>query len=208
MPTIPTAFMCQTPADIASALQLLAPLSTDERDDALTYLLFLSDADTIYNAALGMYGLLLALLVAQHSQRGPCKYLVSLGALKAIRSKKQEAPALQHRFPSSTAYAGHPRCLCKAYGADGSLWNEVVKFVNSNSLHRSTLRISADDKQRHSDICIEHGDHLANTSDWAQVAADYLLDNATQQVASAFVQAKEWHMAPVLAAALGSGFDT
>ncbi|KAJ1764734.1 putative elongator complex protein 1 [Coemansia sp. RSA 1843] len=71
MPTILTIFMCQMPADIASALQLLAPLSTDERDDALTYLLFLSDADTIYNAALGMYGLLLALLVAQHSQRGP-----------------------------------------------------------------------------------------------------------------------------------------
>ncbi|KAJ1661211.1 putative elongator complex protein 1, partial [Coemansia sp. RSA 1646] len=90
MPTIPTAFMCQTPADIASALQLLAPLSTDERNDALTYLLFLSDAHTVYNAALGMYGLPFALLVAQHSQRGPCRHLVSLGALDAIRSKKHQ----------------------------------------------------------------------------------------------------------------------
>ncbi|KAJ1661250.1 putative elongator complex protein 1, partial [Coemansia sp. RSA 1646] len=73
MPTILTIFMCQMPADIASALQLLAPLSTNEHDDALTYLLSLSDADTVYNAALGLYGLLLALLVAQHCQRGPCK---------------------------------------------------------------------------------------------------------------------------------------
>ncbi|KAJ2209807.1 hypothetical protein EV179_006517, partial [Coemansia sp. RSA 487] len=116
MPTILTIFMCQMPADIASALQLLAPLSTNEHDDALTYLLSLSDADTVYNAALGL--------------------------------------------------------------------------------------------KRHSDICIEYGDHLANTSDWAQAAAVYLLGNTTRQAVSAFVQAKEWRMAPVLAAALGSGFDT
>ncbi|KAJ1661407.1 putative elongator complex protein 1, partial [Coemansia sp. RSA 1646] len=69
---------------IASALQPLAPLSTDERDDALTYLLFLSDADAVYNAALGIYGLPFALLVAQHSQRGPCKYLISSDSLNAI----------------------------------------------------------------------------------------------------------------------------
>ncbi|KAJ2084977.1 putative elongator complex protein 1 [Coemansia sp. RSA 986] len=87
MPTIPTTFMCQTPADIASALQLLAPLSTDERNDALTYLLFLSDADTVYNAALGLYSLPLALLVAQ---RGPCTYLVSLDTLNAIRGKQYQ----------------------------------------------------------------------------------------------------------------------
>ncbi|KAJ1763587.1 putative elongator complex protein 1, partial [Coemansia sp. RSA 1843] len=90
MPTILTTFMCQTPADIVSALQLLAPLSTDERNDALTYLLFLSDADTVYNAAVGLYSLPLALLVAQHSQRGPCTCLVSLGALNAIRSKQYQ----------------------------------------------------------------------------------------------------------------------
>ncbi|KAJ2085027.1 putative elongator complex protein 1, partial [Coemansia sp. RSA 986] len=90
MPTILTTFMCQTPANIASALQLLAPLSTDERDDALTYLLFLLDADTVYNAALGLSSLPLVLLVTQHSQRGPCKYLVSLDTLKAIRSKKHQ----------------------------------------------------------------------------------------------------------------------
>ncbi|KAJ1764322.1 putative elongator complex protein 1, partial [Coemansia sp. RSA 1843] len=178
MPTILTTFMCQTPADIASALQLLALLSTDEHDDALTYLLFLSDADTVYNAVLGLYGLPLALLIAQHSQRGSCKYLVSLDTLNAIRSKKY-----QH-------------------------YNIVVKFVNASSLHQSALRIFADDKQRHSDICIEHGDHLADTSDWAQAAAVYLLGNATQKAASAFVQAKEWHMALVLAAAPESGFDS
>ncbi|KAJ1764694.1 hypothetical protein LPJ74_006595, partial [Coemansia sp. RSA 1843] len=62
--------------------------------------------------------------------------------------------------------------------------------------------------KRHSDICIEHGDHLADTSDWAQAAAIYLLGNATQKAASAFVQAKKWRMALVLAAAPGSGFDT
>ncbi|KAJ1765629.1 putative elongator complex protein 1, partial [Coemansia sp. RSA 1843] len=107
MPTILATFMCQTPADIASALQILAPLSTDERNDALMYLLFLSDAGTVYNAALGLYGLPLALPVAQHSQRGPCKYLVSLGALKAIRSKKHQHYNIGSRL----------NCICWALSA-------------------------------------------------------------------------------------------
>ncbi|KAJ1661343.1 putative elongator complex protein 1, partial [Coemansia sp. RSA 1646] len=107
MPTILATFMCQMPADIVSALLLLAPLSTNERDDALMYLLFLSDADTVYNAALGLYGLSLALLVAQHSQRSPCKYLVSLGALNAIRSKKHQHYNIDSRL----------NCICWALSA-------------------------------------------------------------------------------------------
>ncbi|KAJ1662775.1 putative elongator complex protein 1 [Coemansia sp. RSA 1646] len=119
MPTIPTTFIYQTPADIVSALQLLAPLSTDERDDALTYLLFFSDADTVYNATLGMYGLSLALLVAQHSQRGACTCLVSLGALNAIRSKKYQhynigSPARLHMLGTQGACANYVELMAHA----------------------------------------------------------------------------------------------
>ncbi|KAJ1664171.1 putative elongator complex protein 1 [Coemansia sp. RSA 1813] len=205
MPTILTTFMCETPADIASALQLLAPLSTDERDDALTYLLFLSDVDTVYNAALGLYDLPLALLVAQRSQRDPREYLASLGTLNAIRSEEYRRYKIDSQLGRARLALEH---LCEAYRADSSLWGEVVEFVNANSLHQSALRIFADDKLRHSDICVEYGNHLANTNDWAQSAAAYLLGNATRQAVDAFVQAKEWRMALALAAAPGSGFDT
>ncbi|KAJ2805097.1 putative elongator complex protein 1 [Coemansia helicoidea] len=86
MPTMLTTLVCQSPADIPGALQLLSPLGAEARDSALTYLLYLSDVDTVYNAALGMYDLPLVLAVAQRSQHDPREYLTALGELHAIAS--------------------------------------------------------------------------------------------------------------------------
>ncbi|KAJ2403251.1 putative elongator complex protein 1 [Coemansia sp. RSA 2559] len=205
MRTILTTFMCEKPANIASALQLLAPLSTTERDDALTYLLFLSDVDTVYNAALGLYDLPLALLVAQRSQRDPREYLVSLGRLNAISSEEYRRFKIDSQLGRSRLALEH---LCEAYRSDSSLWDEIIEFVNENDMHRHALHIFVNDQQQHSDICIEYGDHLAKASDWAQAAAAYLLGNATRQAVGAFVKAKEWRMALALAAAPDSGFNT
>ncbi|KAJ2803585.1 putative elongator complex protein 1 [Coemansia helicoidea] len=69
-----------------TTLHLLSPLDAEARDAALTYLLYLSDVDTVYNAALGMYDLPLALVVAQRSQHDPREYLPALGKLHAIAS--------------------------------------------------------------------------------------------------------------------------
>jgi elongator complex protein 1 len=38
-------------------------------DDAVKYIIFLVDADTLFDTALGMYDFPLTLLIAQHSQR-------------------------------------------------------------------------------------------------------------------------------------------
>ncbi|KAJ2804783.1 putative elongator complex protein 1, partial [Coemansia helicoidea] len=86
MPTMLTTLVCQSPADIPGALQLLSPPDAEARDAATTYLRYLSDADTVYNTALGMYDLPLALAVAQPSQHGPREYLPALGELHAIAS--------------------------------------------------------------------------------------------------------------------------
>ncbi|KAJ2806883.1 putative elongator complex protein 1 [Coemansia helicoidea] len=57
MPTMLATLVCQSPADIPGVLQLPSPLDAEARDAALTYLLYPSDVDTVYNAALGMYDL-------------------------------------------------------------------------------------------------------------------------------------------------------
>ncbi|KAJ2511635.1 putative elongator complex protein 1 [Coemansia sp. RSA 2049] len=204
LPTILTTFMCETPADIASALRLLnPPLSAKERDDALTYLLFLSDIDTVYNAALGLYDLPLALLVAQRSQRDPREYLASLGALNAIGSEEYRRFKIDSQLGRAPLALEH---LCNAYRTDDSLWDELVDFVNESELYQQALRIFADDDQLHGRICMEYGNHLAKAGDWAQAAAAYLSGKATRQAVNAFVRARDWRMALALAAAPDSGF--
>ncbi|KAJ2794752.1 putative elongator complex protein 1, partial [Coemansia helicoidea] len=86
MPTMLATLVCQSPADIPGVLQLLSPLDAEARDAALTYLLYPSDVDTVYNTALGMYDLPLALAVAQRSQHDPREYLTALGELHATAS--------------------------------------------------------------------------------------------------------------------------
>ncbi|KAJ2804205.1 putative elongator complex protein 1 [Coemansia helicoidea] len=86
VPTMLTTLVCQSPVDIPGAMQLLSPLDAEARDAALMCLLYLSDVDTVYNAALGMYDLPLALVVAQHSQHDPRAYLPALSKVHPIPS--------------------------------------------------------------------------------------------------------------------------
>ncbi|KAI8318041.1 IkappaB kinase complex, IKAP component, partial [Martensiomyces pterosporus] len=204
MPTILTTFMCETPANIPAALQLLAPLSMEERDSALTYLLFLSDVDSVYNAALGLYDLPLALLVAQRSQRDPREYLAALGNLNALPSEEyrrykidaqlgRSALALEHLFASYTEACGSSD-TSRPFKSEGELWSEISVFVGEKELFEAAIGLLAG-HPRFGDMCRQLGDHQASKREWSQAASSYLLGSAYVQAIDAFVQAKDWRAA-------------
>ena len=68
-----TAHLCKSPPDIESGLHVISDLQakseTDFVDAAVEHTCFLADVNKIYDAALGIYNLKLALLVAQQSQK-------------------------------------------------------------------------------------------------------------------------------------------
>jgi len=89
--TILTTHACKQPADYESALRLLLQLQSElsshltlsdladtEADhaeiveDAVKYIIFLSDVNKLYDVALGMYNFQLVLMVAQYSQKVNC----------------------------------------------------------------------------------------------------------------------------------------
>ncbi|KAJ2461161.1 putative elongator complex protein 1 [Coemansia sp. RSA 2424] len=217
MPTVLTTFMCETPADVPAALQMLAPLSTDERDSALTYLLFLSDVNSVYRAALGLYDLPLALLVAQRSQRDPREYLAELGGLNALSSEEYRRFKVDAQLGRTELAVQH---LCAAYmkasGGDGDgdaasvlcekeLWAELCGYVDAQEMHRAAIR-QLSGRRRFSDACVLLGEHQASKREWSQAAASYFLGGAYTRAVDAFVQAKEWRTA--LAVASDAGFTT
>ncbi|KAJ2798033.1 putative elongator complex protein 1, partial [Coemansia helicoidea] len=145
MPTMLTTLVCQLPADIPGALQLLSPLDTEARDAALMCLLYLSDVDTVDNAALGMYDLPLALAVAQRSQHDPREYLPAQRKVHAIASDEY------HRYKIDVQLALHDQALqprttrlsCGASCADsvGPTWPTGGRQAGSRS-RQSTTRQS------------------------------------------------------------------
>ncbi|KAJ1962686.1 putative elongator complex protein 1 [Dipsacomyces acuminosporus] len=214
MPTILTTFMCEKPPNISSALQLLAPLSIDERDSALTYLLFLSDVDSVYNAALGLYDLPLALLVAQRSQRDPREYLAALGSLNALPNEEyrrfridaqlgRNSLALEHLFASYLEVCSDTG---KQFKSEAELWSEIAEFVGEHALFEQAVGMLAG-HQRFGDLCLQLGNYQAAKKEWGQAASSYLLGNAPAQAVDAFVQAKDWRAALATASSPESGLS-
>ncbi|KAJ2385512.1 putative elongator complex protein 1 [Coemansia sp. RSA 2603] len=209
MQTILTTFVCQTPPDIAAALQLLAPLSAEERDSALTYLLFLSDVNTVYDSALGLYDLTLALLVAQRSQRDPREYLAALGALNALPNEEYRRFKIDSQLGRIEKALAH---LCIAYeqlGSTDDMWHEIVAYVKETVQYQLAIRLLVKDQRRFCEMCELYGDYQAeaNTgSGWSQAAASYTLAGSYSKAISAHVQAKEWRSAMSAACSPESGY--
>ncbi|KAJ2735225.1 putative elongator complex protein 1 [Coemansia sp. BCRC 34962] len=210
MPSVLTTFMCETPADVPAALRMLAPLSTDERDAALTYLLFLSDVDTVYRAALGLYDLPLALLVAQRSQRDPREYLAELGGLNALSSEEYRRFKIDAQLGRPELAVGH---LCAAYlecaaGSsaavpEGELWAELAEYVDAQDMHRCAIRLLGGHR-RFGDACVLLGERQAARGEWGQAAASFLLGGASARAVDAFVRAREWRTALAVASEGGA----
>jgi elongator complex protein 1 len=83
--SILTTYVCQQPADYESALQLVMQVKASDPelvDDAIKYMIFLSDTNKLYDVALGLYDFNLVLLVAQHSQKASL-FVASLKILTA-----------------------------------------------------------------------------------------------------------------------------
>lgn len=67
-----TAHLCKSRPDIEAGLTVVADLNENDPDfvePAVEHICFLADVNAVYDAALGMYNLHLALLVAQQSQK-------------------------------------------------------------------------------------------------------------------------------------------
>ncbi|KAL2852834.1 IKI3 family-domain-containing protein [Aspergillus pseudoustus] len=82
-----TAHVCKLPPDLEAGLQLVARLrdeSSEQAEDAVEHMCFLTDANRLYDTALGLYDLELTLLVAQQAQRDPREYLPFLRKLQQL----------------------------------------------------------------------------------------------------------------------------
>ncbi|MCJ1431909.1 hypothetical protein MMC27_001265 [Xylographa pallens] len=88
-----TAHVCKSPPDLEAGLLEVAKLqrhNSEEAEKAVEHICFLVDVNRLYENALGLYDLELALLVAQQSQKDPREYLPFLQKLEELPSHRKE----------------------------------------------------------------------------------------------------------------------
>ncbi|KAI2631912.1 IkappaB kinase complex, IKAP component [Hypoxylon sp. NC1633] len=102
-----TANVCKVPPAYEDGLLVIATLLQEDEqlaEKAVEHICFLADVNTLYDEALGLYHLDLALLVAQQSQRDPREYIPFIQNLHLL-------PELRRKFAIDDHLGRHAKAL-------------------------------------------------------------------------------------------------
>ena len=184
-----TAHTCKRPPDFTSALSLVSSLhrtSIEEADLAISHLCFLTDSNRLYDAALALYDLEVALLVAQNSQRDPREYMPFLENLQAL-------PLLRRQYTIDNHLRNYPRALSSLVSL--SEHSEAEAYIIKHSLYPAALDLYKYSPAHLETITRHYAAHLAATSQ--PLAAATLYDSLQDQESaySLYALAHAWREA-------------
>ncbi len=156
-----TAHLCKSPPALDDGLKLVASLmKSDETmaDKAVEHICFLADVNKLYDHALGLYNLDLALLVAQQSQKDPREYLPFLQML-------QELPETRRRFATDDHLERYAKALISLKDSDpADETDEVDAYVVKHSLYQPALTMYRYIPARLAEITRLYAEHLESKS--------------------------------------------
>ena len=183
---IVTAHVCKRPPDFSAALQLVADLrqkDTDQAEAAVEHLCFLADANRLYDVALSLYDLEVALLVAQNSQRDPREYMPFLQSLHAL-------PTLRRHFEIDDHLHHYVKALNSLHAL--SSHDEVTAYAVKHSLYSTALALYKYDVPHQTAITALYALHLQSQSRHADAAMAYESINDHASAYPLYALAHRW----------------
>ncbi|EJD52142.1 IKI3-domain-containing protein [Auricularia subglabra TFB-10046 SS5] len=201
--TILTAHVVKTLPNLESALSVLLRLRETEPavvEDAAKYIIFLVDAERLFDTALGMYDFSLVLLIAQFSQKDPREYLPLLRELRAF-------PPAYQRFRIDEHLKRHERALGHLAQAGDERFAEALAFVEKHRLFVPALGLWPADGAHHKALLDVYGDYLFERKEFAQAALAFETCGKPDKALVAHERALSWRELFALATALGKTQD-
>ncbi|KAI1107353.1 IkappaB kinase complex, IKAP component [Jackrogersella minutella] len=130
-----TANVCKVPPAYEDGLSVVSTLlQQDEQlaEKAVEHICFLADVNTLYDEALGLYHLDLALQVAQQSQRDPREYLPFIQNLHQL-------PELRRNFAIDDHLGRHEKALTHLYSIQAH--KEAQDYTVKHALYAAALKM-------------------------------------------------------------------
>ncbi|CDH60280.1 pol ii transcription elongation factor [Lichtheimia corymbifera JMRC:FSU:9682] len=193
--SILSTYVKSTPPDLESALQLLADIkqtSVSKAEEALAYTIFLCDADSLYNVALGMYNFSLVLMVAQQAQKDPREYLPFLQELQKLEKFYQ-------RFRIDDYLKRYASALRNLTRAGDEHFDELLNYMRKHTLYKVALEEYANNPEKKNVILNAYAEHLADTSAYDESAIVYQLCNEMEKALNSYRLAGSWREAFAMA---------
>ena len=182
-----TAHVCKRPPELDASLKLIADLRKDDTkkaNAAVEHLCFLADINRLYDTALSLYDLELALLVAQQSQKDPREYIPFLQSLQCL-------PVLRRRFLIDDHLRNYPRALRSLHLLN--LHDEIDAYTVKHSLYTRTIAYYANDRDRLAIITALYASHLQHsTSHYHEAAIQYQSIGDFSSSSSCYARAHRW----------------
>ncbi|KAI0076404.1 IkappaB kinase complex IKAP component [Panus rudis PR-1116 ss-1] len=185
--SILTAHVVKRPPDHESALATLLRLRENEPqlvEDAVKYIIFLVDAEKLFDTALGMYDFSLVLLIAQHSQKDPREYLPFLRELRALDKYYQ-------RFRIDDHLKRYEKALKNLSLAGSERFDEAMAYVEKHQLYDAALSIWRD-TDKYETVLSLYGDWLFERREFRDAAFVYRKAKHAQKAMLAHERALDW----------------
>ncbi|KAJ3297896.1 hypothetical protein HDU79_001653 [Rhizoclosmatium sp. JEL0117] len=212
--TVLTTFAKQTPQDLESAMakvKSMKQVSLHETETALKYLIFLANANLLYNVALGMYDFQLVVMVAQFSQKDPREYLPFLTALKLLPKHRQyfkiddhlarHASALSHLAAMISDLDASPETVADA---NQVFSEELIPYMAQHDLFKHALVKYETHPQRLQQILRSYGATLFGKAKFAESGLMYqMAGDLTKSLVSYRGDVSLWRQCMSVAQAIG-----
>ncbi|TFK25707.1 pol II transcription elongation factor [Coprinopsis marcescibilis] len=197
--TILTAHVVKSPPDYESALAELHRLrETDSTvvEEAVKYVIFLVDAEKLFDIALGMYDFSLVLMIAQHAQKDPREYLPFLRELRSLDKYYQ-------RFRIDDHLKRYESALKNLSLAGPERFEEAFKYIERYSLYEPALKIWRG-TDKYNDVLDLYGDWLYERRELPQSAAAFIEAKKPEKAMVAYEKNLQWQELFDLALEIGS----
>ncbi|EMR62350.1 putative elongator complex protein 1 protein [Eutypa lata UCREL1] len=162
-----TANVCKDPPALEDGLLVVAKLmQEDERlaEKAVEHICFLADVNTLYDEALGLYNLDLALLVAQQSQRDPREYLPFIQNLHQL-------PGLRRQFAIDDHLARREKALAHLHVLQAH--QEVQDYTVKHALYAAALKLYRYDQANLAALTHLYAAYLESKSRFREAGLSY-----------------------------------
>lgn len=173
---ISTAHVSKNPPDLDAGLRLISALrkkgDQEGLEHAVDHICFLADVNQLYDTALGLYDLDVALLVAQQSQKDPREYLPYLQSL-------QDMQPLRQRFTIDNDLKRYNKALGHLHSMEA--FDELKSYMSRHDLYSAAIELYRYDNGRLAELMRLHADYLSSRNRYkeAGIAYEYISDHAS-----------------------------
>ncbi len=162
-----TANVCKSPPALEDGLLVVAQLMQQDpqlADKAVEHICFLADVNRLYDNALGLYNLDLALLVAQQSQKDPREYLPFMQNL-------QQMTELRRRFSVDDYLGRYAKALINLHALEA--FGELQVYTQKHALYQAALSLYRYNPTQHAALTLLYASYLEMKSSFKEAALAY-----------------------------------